>query len=77
MAQDGRRGVPGRPKAETAPYGAMTRLNVQLYPPQRRLLVEEALRSGRSVSDLIREAVGDWLEAHGYERGDGHADRMD
>ena len=46
----------------------MTRTQVYLTEEQRVRLREQAARSGRPQSDLIREALDDYLRRHAQER---------
>lgn len=73
--EEQQRRVPGRPATEAKPYGAnYTRFNIQITPGQRRVLAERALRDGVSVAELVREAIDDWLKAHGYDGSDPKGD---
>lgn len=46
----------------------MTRTQVYLTEEQRAKLKEQAARNGRPLSDLIREALDDYLLRHAQER---------
>ena len=46
----------------------MARLNLNLNDEIYKRLKEEASREGRSVSDVVRVLVNEWLKRKGLER---------
>lgn len=51
-----------------------TRINVWITTRSHDLLNELSIRDGRSLSDLLREAIRDYLEAHQGRLADGAGD---
>lgn len=75
-----RRGARGAPQERAQAYGQMTRLAVQVEWGQRTALVKASEELDRSMAGLVREAIDDWLRAHGYdgeEKGDGDPGDVD
>lgn len=66
-AERPRKGLPGRPVIDDRRYGKQQRFELLVGQGQKAALMRASEEQGRTVSDLIREAIDEWLRAHGYE----------